>query len=134
MNDPLPIQALEAFSARLQRGSLVLCLEPQVGDWLARRGIEVQYLPEDKDLRLLSLKRESYDGVWAGSALASHAIEDAQRVIATFFQALRPAGGMLFAAHSFPEPAFASLLRQNGFSIQLSGQNKDRLAVVSQRI
>jgi hypothetical protein len=129
-----PIQALETFSALLPRGGNVLCLDAEAAAWLTLRGIETHILTPDKDPRMLSLKRETYAGIWAGSVLKSFSIEDAQRVIAGFFQALTPKTGVLYMAHSYPATSFASLLRQNGFLTLLEGQVENVECVVSQRI
>ena len=135
-NPPIsvPVRALEAFSALIPRGGQILCLDDKAAAWFAPRGLEIHALAPDKDLRFLSLKRESYDGVWAGSALLPLSIEDAQRVIAAFFQALTPLKGAFFAAHSYPEAAFASLMRQNGFQILTQAQSEGVACVVSRRI
>lgn len=129
-----PIEAVEAFLSRIPRGGQVLCRDSQISAWLTQRGIEVQALDPAKDLRLLSLKRESFDGIWAGTAFGTFPIEDAQRIIASFFQALRPRTGVLFAAHQFPETAFASMIRQNGFQPLLQGQWESWFALVAHRI
>jgi heme A synthase len=132
-----PIEALEAFSARLPRGGRVLVCAPGSASWFGERGFEVETLPHQKDLRLFSTKAESIDGIWAEERLADYSIEDAQRIVAAFFRALRPNQGVFFASHRYPPDAFASLLRQNGFKTCLNGQNDAPTpwsAVVSQRI
>lgn len=140
MLNSAPLPALEKFSAQIPRGARILCTNEDAGAWLTERGFEIQNLPPDKDLRLLSLRRESFAGIWAGSGLTRHPtrpiipIEDAQRVIATFFQALVPGKGMLFAVHPYPAGAFASLLRQNGLEILSQGIYDQKTAVLCRRI
>ena len=56
-----------------------------------KKGLFVQH----KDLRLLSLKREHYDAIWCTRTLPHFSIEDMQRILASFFQALKPGTGVL---------------------------------------
>jgi hypothetical protein len=92
-----------------------------------------------KDLRMTSLARESFDGVWAGEGLGAFPIEEAQRVIAAFFRALKPRVGVLFVGHRYSTTGFESLLRQNGFQVihqgrQAGGASEPWNAVTSRRI
>jgi 2-polyprenyl-3-methyl-5-hydroxy-6-metoxy-1,4-benzoquinol methylase len=114
-----------------------------------------------RDLRLLSVPRESFDGIWCSRTLPHLTIDECQRALASFFQALKPRTGMLFASfiegtgersepfthdgapmrtfHFFTENAFLSLLRQSGFSLVARGERKDPasgerwIAVVARR-
>ena len=56
-----------------------------------KKGLNVQ----QRDLRMLSPKREFYDAVWCTRTLAHFSIEDMQRILASFFQALKPRSGVL---------------------------------------
>lgn len=110
------------------------------------------------DMLLLSLPRESYDGIWANRALIHLPPAGCQRVMASFFSALRP-GGILFVSIEAGEgelrdraddpsgPArwiyryrmedFASLLRQSGFQPLLVGAQvgaPERVGLLSRRI
>lgn len=105
------------------------------------------------DLRRLSLKKETYDAIWAHEALGSLPPPGVQRTMVTFFAALKR-GGILFVslreadkAAESPEPTagsesalattapaaeggyryedFASLLRQSGFKILSNGRSLD---------
>lgn len=139
-------QALEAFGSRLPRGARILYApargaesreESRTPEWFRAQGFEIEELDPAKDLRFLSVKRESqgaFDAVWAGRALTAFSIEEAQRVVASFFQALRPRNGHLFAIHGFDGTAFASMLRQNGFQLLLEGKRDTETAVIAQRI
>jgi hypothetical protein len=129
-----PIQALEIFSSHVPRGGNVLCLDLEAAAWLTLRGVETHILAPDKDLRFLSLKRASYAGIWAGASLKPLPIEDAQRVIAAFFQALLPKTGVLFTAHAYPPTAFASLLRQNGFQPLLEGHTENVVEEIAEKV
>jgi hypothetical protein len=155
-------QALETFAKQLPPEGRVLYAaarsalsheELQTPEWLKSRGFEVEELDPAKDLRFLGLKREAYDGIWSGRALVAYPIEETQRVIATFFQALKPRAGVLFAAYlegsgtetadggaltyRYAELGFESLLRQNGYQILLQGRREgdaEWIAVIARRI
>jgi hypothetical protein len=143
MMTPDQRQALENFATHLAPGARILYApaasadtleERQTPVWLKAHGFSIEELDPAKDLRFLTLKRESYDAIWAGRALGPLPIEEAQRVVATFFQALKPKTGILFAAHRYPDEAFASMIRQNGFQLLLSGTREDWSAVIVRRI
>jgi hypothetical protein len=70
-----------------------------------------------KDLRLFSPKKETLDGIWCRNSLISFSAEETQRVLASFFSALKPKTGILFVMTRMPELAFQSLLRQSGFQV-----------------
>ncbi len=106
-----------------------------------------------KDLRFASLTKESFDGIWCSQVLQHLTIDECHRVLAIYFQALRPRTGLLFASfllgeepaagavvdpaasrfkdehgrsfHRFTEKAFHSLLRQSGFTAVLQGTRAD---------
>ena len=106
-----------------------------------------------KDLRFASLTKESLDGIWCSQVLQHLTIDECHRVLAIYFQALRPRTGLLFASfllgeestddapvdpattrfkdehgrsfHRFTEKAFHSLLRQSGFTAVLQGTRAD---------
>jgi hypothetical protein len=122
-----PIEALEKFAARLTRGAKVFCADDDAAAaWLKLRGFEVALRDPAKDLRLTSLPRSGFAGIWVGASLERLSIEDAQRVVATFFQALVPKTGTLFVAHPYSETGFGSMLRQNGFQILDVGRQEAR--------
>lgn len=134
-----PASTLEAFAARLPREAQVLCSDPGVGDWLRIRGLSPRALDLSRDLRMLSLARESLDGIWVGGAGDTGAfnaisIEDAQRVVATFFKALRPTRGVLCILHPYAPLAFESMLRQNGFHILTQAERPGLTWALAQRI
>lgn len=110
------------------------------------------------DLLLLSLAREGYDGVWANRALIHLPPAGCQRVMASFFAALRP-GGILFVSseagegqipdrkddpsgparwiYRYPADDFASLIRQSGFRLLLIGNEVgavERVGFLASRI
>ena len=96
------------------------------------------------DLQMLSLKRENLDGIWAHRVLIHLPPPSVQRVMGTFFAALKP-GGILFTSieegqgteedrfddpngparrfYLYPSNEFASLLRQSGFQLLAQGKN-----------
>jgi hypothetical protein len=125
---------LESFAARLRAGSRIYCADEQAARWLAPRGFELEMRDPGKDMRFLQLPKASLSGVWAGNALAGYPIEETQRVIATFFQALEPRTGILFAAHHFGRDAFASMIRQNGFRALEEASRDGWFTVLAQRI
>lgn len=130
-----PIEALETFASRLPRASRIFCAnDPQAASWLSARGFAIEPYDPARDLRMLSLPRESLMGAWLGNALTGFTIEDAQRIVASLFKALQPRSGMLFVAHSFSETGFESLLRQNGFEILNQGRRPPWQAVTARRI
>jgi hypothetical protein len=112
----------------------VYCADPQAASWLSVRGFEIEMRDPSKDLRMLSLPRESLAGAWLGDVVTSFPIEEAQRIVAVLFRALLPRSGMLFVAHRFAETGFESLLRQNGFEILHTGRKAPWLAVTARRI
>ncbi|MGK5082101.1 class I SAM-dependent methyltransferase [Bdellovibrionota bacterium FG-1] len=132
-------QLLEHFAIHLPPQGQVFCLPSQaeIPLWLQSHGYTVQEMDAAKDARLLSLPRESFDGIWAGQALANLPIEETQRVVASFFQGLRPKTGVFSAILTYPEKALASMLRQNGFNLLTLGRAKSddsHLAIIACRI
>ncbi len=113
------------------------------------------------DLRLVSLARETYDGVWANRSLIHLRAPECQRAMASFFAALKP-GGTLFVSleagetegetrldrtddptgpsrmiYLYRPDDFASLIRQNGFRVELTGGElgaPDRVGFIARRI
>lgn len=91
----------------------------------------------EKDLRLLSLPKETLDGIWWENANARYKLEDNQRILALLFQALKPKTGQL--ALSFTEPtwtvfALESQLKQAGFKISHLLRRESKVFLLSQRI
>jgi hypothetical protein len=124
--NPEDRQLLETFCTRLKPGARILAAEPHAG-WLIERGYSIDVLDPAKDLRFFSVKpenRETFDAVWAGRALGPLKIEEAQRVVAAFFQALKPRVGLLLALHGYPELSFESMIRQNGYQLALTGRRE----------
>jgi hypothetical protein len=131
------LQLLESFTQHLSKGARILYAaqdERDIPPWLRSQGFEVEEVDPAKDLRFLALKRESYRAIWSGKAVAAFNIEEAQRIIAIFFQALEPRTGILATLHRFPEEAFASMIRQNGFNPLLQGVREDWWAIIARRI
>lgn len=171
--------ALKEFASRLPRGGRVLDAACGTGwdlAWFKSQGLEAEGVDfssamlerarrfempvTQRDLRLLSLRRETFDGIWCNRALMHLSIEEAQRVLAGFFQALRPRTGVLFVSflegsatepnreelpdapgvtlHRYPVDGFFSLLRQTGFRVVLSGEKEEAgakwRAVLAQRL
>ena len=105
-------------------------------------GVPVQV----RDLRLLNLKKEHYDGIWCHRTIAHFSIEDCHRILGLFFQALKPTHGLMFISYlegagpiaepvstispvrtfyQYPQPALYSLLRQSGFHVLLRGERTE---------
>ena len=116
---------------------------------LRAHGLNVEEVAASKDLRFLSLKRESFDAIWSGESWPHYSIDDAQRILATYFQSLKPKTGLLFAViaekieedeaphqigHRYSEKAFGALVRQNGFQILLQARREGKLAYLLKRI
>ena len=111
-------------------------------------GLDVEEVAASKDLRFLSLKRESFDAIWSGKCWSHYSINDAQRILAAYFLSLKPKTGILFAVvdektdetpahqpeHRYSEKAFGALLRQNGFQILLQARHEGALAYLLKRI
>ena len=101
------------------------------------------------DFRMLSLPKESYDGIWAYRSLIHLPPEGCQRAMASFFSALRP-GGILLVAFDFGEAlktepktyqhsgeAMASWLKQGGFAVISAGENPrapERKIILARRL
>ena len=136
----LDTEALKGFSARLpDRGEI---LDLGLGDGgaalLALRslGFEVSALAAEsspfaetaearwgaavRDLRLATLPRERFDGLWCHRILPLYPIDHVQRILALAFQSLKPKTGIAlfsFLAGEAPppapsEPEAASLIRR----------------------
>lgn len=82
-----------------------------------------------KDLRLLGLEAEALDAIWWGEANSKYSIEDAFRILQSFFRGLRPKKGVLVVHFSLEKQArtlehqpwnartVMTLLRQSGFQL-----------------
>ncbi|MBC7693293.1 MAG: class I SAM-dependent methyltransferase [Methylotenera sp.] len=128
------------FSVEGYEASAELTREAQL------KGLDVQ----QRDLRLLSPKKEFYDAVWCHQAIATFTIDECHRILGSLFKALRPKTGLLFISflnssdaakealnstpgpsrsqdgrYRHPLPAFFSLLRQSGFTVFLHGSRQD---------
>ena len=100
---------------------------------LTQLGFEIEEIPSSKDLRFLSPPKESYAGIWSGETWPNYPIDDAQRILAIYFQTLKPKTGVIFAAtqltgekQSYSEKAFGSLVRQSGFQILIQAKREDQ--------
>lgn len=161
------LAALKGFFELLPQGARVLdagCGTGQDLVWLKENGCQVegvdasarmveiaslQGVPvEKRDLRFLNLAKETYDGIWCNQTLAHLSIEECQRVLAIFFQGLKPRTGIACLSylegqgseldpspesttellsprrtlHSFNENGFLSLVRQSGFQPLRKGE------------
>lgn len=107
------------------------------------------------DFRTLTLRRESYDGIWANQVFCHLPPPGCQRVMQAFFSALKP-GGILYASfhqilegsadekfvhleehhekngqklsrhfYTYPQQEFESMIRQSGFQPLLIGHDKE---------
>lgn len=129
--------AAEGFDVAEEKVRAVALLAPAAKVWRA-------------DVRLLSVPRESYDGVFARGLFAQLDPPGCQRALGSFFATLRP-GGALFAAiraadeaelgadgvYRYPRPEFASLLRQSGFQILAEGRplaDSEQIGYLARRI
>ena len=91
---------------------------------------------DQQDLRLLSLKKESFDGIWSHLTLGHLSIDECHRVLGSFFLGLKPQTGILFisiAQTTHPENAFLSLLRQSGFQLLEKGKSPNNLGFLLRR-
>jgi len=161
---------IKEFVSRLPSGARVLDAACGAGrdlSYFANQGFQaegfdacpelVQYASEKSqskvwqaDLLLLSLPKESYDGIWANRCLIHMNPPGCQRTLASFFAALKPKG-ILYVSIEVGEPAegepneiiqdrtddaqgparhifryraddFASLIRQSGFQLLAQGR------------
>lgn len=131
--------------------SLARIAEKSAPGATVRRGDLLFYSPQAED-------RQAYDGVWAHQSLVHLNAVGWQRVLASFFLALKP-GGILFVSaregqgleedregdpagparyfYLFGQSDLASLIRQHGFQLLGTGRNldkKDRIAFIARRI
>lgn len=70
------------------------------------------------DFVLLSLPRETYDGIWSHQVFEPLPPPGWQRTLGIYFSALKPGGILFFSFHpneAHPEHEVASLVRQSGF-------------------
>jgi hypothetical protein len=102
------------------------------------------------DFMMLSLPKETYDGIWAHQVLNHFSAEACQRIMATFFMALKSKGvlfvsfdegsgtqedriedplgvtpGVVRTLYKYPYNDVASLVRQHGFQILAAGENPE---------
>ncbi len=91
----------------------------------------------EKDLRMLSLPKESFDGIWWENASARYALEDNQRILGLLFQTLKAKTGQL--AISFNEPSWTifaveSQLKQAGLIIDHLLKSGSKVFILTHRI
>jgi SAM-dependent methyltransferase len=115
------------------------------------------------DFRMLKLPKEKYDGIWANRVFTHLPPPGCQRVMQSFFSAMKK-GGLLFASfeepkepnpdtqfthweeqigqfkkhyYGYPQHEFESLVRQSGFHPTAMGQDQNnprRKAVLAERV
>ena len=145
------VEGIDSSEQMIARATTRLSTLPSPATGLATTGTAPSLLR--KDLRFASLTKESLDGIWCSQVLQHLTIDECHRVLAIYFQALRPRTGLLFASfllgeestddapvdpattrfkdehgrsfHRFTEKAFHSLLRQSGFTAVLQGTRPD---------
>jgi hypothetical protein len=138
--------ALREFASHLVRGGLVLDASRSGGlGLLTEMGFKTESVDPQADLRLLSLPREQFDGVWVHQSLFKFTADECRRAMASFFYTLK-SGGILFVSFEmnhvgesgpFVEDDYASLIRQHGFSLLTRGKEEkhpERVAFVARRI
>jgi SAM-dependent methyltransferase len=112
------------------------------------------------DLRLLSLEKESLDGVWCNGVLSHLDATGCRRALASFFHAIRSQGILFVSLQTadretrledrrddpagparelfrYPAPEVASLIRQSGFTLLAQGQDlsrPDRVGFLARRL
>ena len=127
---------LGIFGNHLPTRARILNLAGDQRHWFQRHQYEIETVATTQDLRLLSLKKESLDGIWSHLTLEHLSIEECHRVLGSFFMGLKPGTGILFISISenrHPENAFLSLLRQSGFQLIEKGKSPDSLAFLLRR-
>lgn len=106
---------------------------------LRERGCTIEsFDTNERDLRLLTLEKESFDAIWC-HRLLTLTMDEYHRILGSFFRGLKPGKGILlisFQESRHPEHAFQALLRQSGFHTLSTGRNSaDRwLAVIAKRV
>lgn len=158
MTEKIDVSAIRAFAEQLSAGARVLVASCGKGldlAYLAHLGFQASGFDgsEDNvvaartnsgcevwraDPMMLSLARESYDGIWAHGTFIPLPLHGCQRVMGSFFAALKP-GGILFVSTegAYSRDDFASLIRQSGFSILMDGGepgNPGRMAFICRRV
>jgi SAM-dependent methyltransferase len=158
MTGKLDLDAIRAFTSQLAPGARILVAGCGTGldlAYFARLGFKAEgFDPSEENVQtarknsgcevwradpmLLSLARETYDGIWAHGTLIPLPPHGCQRVMGSFFAALKP-GGILFVSTegSYTRDEFASLVRQSGFGILIEGSeaaNPKRFAFVARRV
>lgn len=116
------------FCDALPSGSRIYYIgneDPLTSGRFIRAGHSVQFHEKNRDLRLLSLPESSIDGIWWSEASQTFTLEDAHRVLNTFFRGLKPGGLLAFSFLKQESPdlvsrawkpfALQSLLRQTGY-------------------
>ena len=105
------------------------------------------------DLRMLSLARESYDGIWVNLVLSQFNSNECQRVLLSCFNGLKSKGALFVSIvegsvsavrvegitpyYEYRADDFASLIRQSGFSLLKNGKSeKDtrQIAFIAKRV
>ncbi len=118
------------FSDSLPRGSCIYYIgneDPQTSGRFLRAGHSVKFHDMNRDLRLMSLTEASLDAIWWNDASRFFTLEDAHRILNTFFRGLRPGGLLAMSflkdeklakrSHIWKVTALQSLLRQSGYSL-----------------
>lgn len=106
---------------------------------LAKLGFDVAAAA--RDLRMLGAGSESLDAIWWAHADAQYSIEDAFRILQSFFKALRPKKGILVISFSkenrenpWPVRTVMTLLRQSGFQLFHAFESTEQHLYFCQRI
>jgi SAM-dependent methyltransferase len=172
---PIDLPLLQAFRSLLPaNGSLLAtpCARLRELRWLADAGFSLEAFDADgvaveraraelpaairlrqADARLITLPRDSFDGIWCHGLVPHLRASECQRALQTFFAALRPRGALLITLLTTDQPAapdpaagpphryrpddFASLVRQCGFTLLRQGRNEREpawLALLARRI
>jgi SAM-dependent methyltransferase len=152
--EKLDLDALKTFSGRLPAGARILAVGCGSGMELVyfrKAGFEPEAIDPDPakvelaaknsgckvwraDPMLLSLPKESYDAIWANRSLIGLPPHGCQRVMGSFFAAIKSRGHLFVSIDvstgQYSAGDFASLIRQSGFTVLMQGKDLDKPELV----
>jgi hypothetical protein len=127
------------FHELVPPGGKVLVTGEDSRGTLVRLGFDVE--KPGQDLRMLGTPAEAFDAIWWSQANAHYSVEDAFRILQTFFRALRPKKGILVLSfskeskeHPWEPRTVMTLLRQCGLQHFHGFENAEAHLYFCQRI
>lgn len=115
-----PLLPIKEFTLALKPGASIFYTHASPEIKAAWTQLGLQLSTTERDLRFLSLAKESLDGFWWDNADHLFTLEESQRVLISAFQSLKPASGIFgitYSIKAWGDRAPLVLLRQSGFKV-----------------